>query len=120
LIKAPVFSVLSSIENLTCENDPVVRAPLLPSDDQGRKGGFAPLPKQHPILRGIASEIQAGIRFFSDNFGLKTRREFGHSHKLGAWMDTAKPTILAKYPYSVAQLILKFSLPCLVRGTALA
>jgi hypothetical protein len=27
----------------------VVSAPFLPSRDQGRKGGFEPLPKQHPF-----------------------------------------------------------------------
>jgi hypothetical protein len=27
----------------------VVSEPFLPSGDQGHKGGFAPLPKQHPI-----------------------------------------------------------------------
>jgi hypothetical protein len=34
----------------------VVSAPFLPSGDQGRKGGFAPLPKQHPIARRITDE----------------------------------------------------------------
>jgi hypothetical protein len=34
----------------------VISAPFLLSGDQGRKGGFAPLPKQHPIARRIIDE----------------------------------------------------------------
>ena len=35
----------------------VVSEPFLPSGDQVHKGGFATLPKQHPIARGITNEI---------------------------------------------------------------
>jgi hypothetical protein len=35
----------------------VVSAPFLPSGDQGHKGGFATLPKQHSIARRITNRI---------------------------------------------------------------
>jgi hypothetical protein len=60
----------------------VVSEPLLPSGDQGRKGGFAPLPKQHPITCRITNEISHKDKPFPKSIGRKTWCEHGHSQEL--------------------------------------
>jgi hypothetical protein len=55
----------------------VVSEPFLPSGDQGRKGGFATLSKQHPITRGVTYEIPPKIKSFCGYYGRKTGRELG-------------------------------------------
>jgi DNA-binding XRE family transcriptional regulator len=74
----------------------VVSEPFLPSGDQGRKVGFAPLSKQYPILCGITNKMQAEIRFFSANFGCKTEGELGNAQKLGTRLDAAQQMLLAE------------------------
>jgi hypothetical protein len=73
----------------------VVSAPFLPSGDQGHKGGFAPLPKQHPITCRITNEIPHKDKPFPRSIGRKTWREHGHSQELATWSNQAKQTILA-------------------------
>ena len=73
----------------------VVSAPFLPSGDQGRKGGFAPLPKQHPIACRITNEIPHKDKPFSRSIGRKTWREHGHTQELANGSNQAKQTVLA-------------------------
>jgi hypothetical protein len=56
----------------------VVFEPFLPSGDQGRKGGFATLPKQKPITCRITNEIPAEIKPYKRNFGRKTWHKLGN------------------------------------------
>jgi hypothetical protein len=74
----------------------VVSEPFLPSGDQDRKVGFAPLSKQHPILCRITNKMQAEIRFFSATFGCKTEGELGNAQKLGTRLDAAQQVLLAE------------------------
>src|ERR1700690_1547172 len=64
--------------------------PFLPSSDQGHKGRFAPLPKQHPIFGGVTNEIPPEIRPYPSSLGLKTRREHRHSQELGTGSNQTK------------------------------
>jgi hypothetical protein len=68
----------------------VVSEPFLSFSDQGHKGGFATLPKQHPIACRITNETPPEIKSFSGNFGRKTWRERGHSQELGIGSNQAK------------------------------
>jgi hypothetical protein len=69
--------------------------PFLPSGDQGRKGGFAPLPKQHPIARRITDETPYGIKPFQANAGREIGRKLGYSQKLGILPNQTWQTVLA-------------------------
>jgi hypothetical protein len=73
----------------------VVSEPFLPSGDQGRKGGFATLPKQRPIPWRITNGIPPEIKPYLSNFGRKIGREHEHSQELGNGSNQAKQTILA-------------------------
>jgi hypothetical protein len=73
----------------------VVSEPFLPSGDQGRKGGFATLPKQHPIACRIANEIPAEIKSVLGCFGRNTGRQLGNFQELGTRPDKTKQEILA-------------------------
>jgi hypothetical protein len=77
----------------------VVSEPFLPSGDQDHKGGFATLPKQHPILCEITNKIQAGIRLFYNNVGCKTGGQSSNSQKLGIRLDTAKSPVLESHSF---------------------
>jgi hypothetical protein len=70
-------AIVNIVETILAEG--VVSEPFLPSGDQGHKGGFAALTKQHPITRNIANKTPHEIELFTSNFGRKTRREPGHS-----------------------------------------
>lgn len=73
----------------------VVSEPLLPSGDQGRKGGFAPLPKQPPIACRITNGIPHKDKPFPRSIGRKTWREHAHSQELATGSNQAKQTVLA-------------------------
>jgi hypothetical protein len=73
----------------------VVSEPLLPSGDQGRKGGFATLPKQPPIALGITNEMPYENRLFYGNLGCKAGRELGDFKELGTRPDKTKQAVLA-------------------------
>jgi hypothetical protein len=70
------------------------------------------------ITSGNATQTQSSNgQSYRGSFAIMTTL-FGHSHKLGTRVDTAKPTILAKYPSNIARLSFRFSLPRLVIETA--
>jgi hypothetical protein len=94
---------------------PVVSEPLLPSGDQGRKGGFATLPKQRPIARGITNEIPPEIKSFFGYFGRKTGRELGNTQKLGVLPNQAQQAILVKNSRTGRGVIDPFSLTLALR-----
>jgi hypothetical protein len=73
----------------------VVSAPFLPSSDQGRKGGFAPLSKQHSITCRITNEIPNKYKPFQRRIGRKTRCMHRNFEELGARPDKAEPSLLA-------------------------
>ena len=77
----------------------VVSAPFLPFGDQGHKGGFATLPKQHPIARRIIDRIPRENKPYPGNLSGKTGRKLGHPQKLGARLDEAKPQVLEGYSF---------------------
>jgi hypothetical protein len=87
----------------------------LPSGDQGRKGGFATLPKQHPIACRITNETPPEIKSFSGNFGRKTGRELGNTQKLGVLPNQAQQAILVKNSRTGRSVIDPFSLTLALR-----
>jgi hypothetical protein len=76
----------------------VVSEPFLPPGDQGRKGGFATLPKGPPIACRITNEISHENEPCPGNLGRKTGRELGNTQKLGVLPNQAQQAILVKNP----------------------
>jgi hypothetical protein len=74
----------------------VVTEPFLPSGDQGRKGGFATLPKQRPITCGITNEIPHENEPFPSGPGRKIWCELGNTQKLGVLPNQTQQPILVK------------------------
>ena len=72
----------------------MVSEPFLPPGDQGRKVGFATLPKQRPIACRIADEIPPENEPRSGKLGRKTGREFGNTQKLGVLPNQTQQAIL--------------------------
>ena len=72
----------------------VVSEPLLPSGDQGRKGGFAPLVGKFVQNAYRLSFTQQNVE---EHPCCEARCEFGHAQKLGVWTDSSEPKIMAGY-----------------------
>jgi hypothetical protein len=74
----------------------VVSEPLLPSGNQGRKGGFATLPKQPLFACGMPKEIPDESGLYTGQSSGKTGRELGNTQKLGVLPDQTWQAILVE------------------------
>jgi hypothetical protein len=76
----------------------MVSEPFLPSGDQDHKGGFAPLPKPHPIACRITNKTPHKDKPFPSSLGRKNWSEHRNFEELGTRSHETQQGILETNP----------------------